>query len=105
MTFSVIAFATTLYNRKVVGVWGMSMCFLSSLLTLFVTVASMEYHVPFVSVQRLYLPCPVHTERQSMLMEALDLSTSMQNLLRWLGFTVVAPPEGEYQIYQPAEVQ
>lgn len=104
-TISVIAFATTLYNRKFIGVMTMSLIFLTSLGTLAVTVISMEYHVPFVSVQRLYFPCPVVEPWQQTVMEALDLSSSTQSLLRWLGFSVRAPLEGDYQTYESVRLQ
>ena len=104
-TISVIAFATTLYNRKLIGVMAMSLIFLTSLGTLAVTVISMEYHVPFVSVQRLYFPCPVTRPWQQAVLEALDLSSLTQSLLRGLGFSVRAPLEGDYHSYESGILQ
>jgi hypothetical protein len=87
VTFSTMFFGATLWLRRIVGDLVFGGVFLGLVLaTLVGTVLMQEVHIPEVSTQRLYLPCPapaVGTWRAE-LADSLDTSALAQSILRRL---------------------
>jgi len=93
-TFAVMMFGATLHQRKVVGELPLGVVFLGLVLgTLLCTVLLQEVHIPVVSTQRLYLPCPAPPTGswQALAAEKLDTSVLAQGALAWLRVAPATP--------------
>lgn len=78
VTFSLILFSATLYQRGILSdvQFGIGAATIT-LVCLIATVLSQELHIPFVSTQRIYLPCQEPMDDSSMeayIVKALDFS-------------------------------
>lgn len=94
--FSVCIFGATLYERGIVSAVTFGAFMVGSALTsLVTTVLSQELHVPYVSTQRIYLPCiePAEGSLEALVVTALDFSLASRYVLTWMGFDIPAPPE------------
>jgi len=85
VTFSLILFGATLYQRGILSAssFGMSSIIIVTF-CLIGTVLSQELHIPNVSTQRIYLPCtePVSGTWEAQIVNALDFSFYARNVLR-----------------------
>jgi len=86
-TFSAMMFGATLLSRKIIGNVAFGLGFAGLImLTLVGTVLMQEVHMPIVSTQRLYLPCPEPEAGswRAWLVDALDTSVLAQSALRFI---------------------
>jgi hypothetical protein len=88
VTFSLILFSATLYQRGILSdiQFGIGAATIT-LVCLIATVLSQELHIPFVSTQRIYLPChePMDDSSSSMeayIVQALDFSVYARSFWR-----------------------
>ena len=87
LTFNIILFGATLYQRKVLteAAFGVGSVFI--ILTCIVsTILSQEVHIPDVSTQRIYLPCeePVAKTLEFEIVKFLDFSRYARMILGFL---------------------
>lgn len=84
VTFSLVLFGATLYLRGLLSEkqYGIGSAFLISV-CLFGTVMCQEIHIPFVSTQRIYLPCeePVAGSNEALIVQYLDFSIYARRFL------------------------
>ena len=88
ITFSLILFGATLYLRKVISAreYGLA-SLVAVVICLLSTVLSQEYHIPYVSTQRIYLPCidPLDSHSfEGQVLQALDFSLYARKVLQLL---------------------
>ena len=84
VTFGLILFGATLYQRKILKEIEFSLlAAVTILVCLVTTVLSQEVHIPYVSTQRIYLPCvePEEGSLGSDIMIALDFSLYARSIL------------------------
>ena len=89
VTFSLILFGATMFQRKILsaeefGIASMMIIFIC----LLATVLSQEIHIPYVSTQRIYLPCkdPPMDSFEGRVLDVLDFSLYARSILtRFLG--------------------
>jgi len=89
-TFGVMLFGATLLSRKIISDTTFCSVFLGLVLaTLFATVLLQEVHIPVVSTQKLYLPCPAPPPGswQAEMASRLDTSVLAQTVLALLRTT------------------
>jgi len=80
---SMIFFAVTLQVRKIITVNQLVFCGIGSVIGILIfTVIMQEYHIPFISTQKLFIPCGQSEESSwsSWANEALDFSAGAQKL-------------------------
>lgn len=83
--FAAMLFGATLWLRKILSDIGFGGGFLMAILaTLGGTVLMQEVHIPIVSTQKIYLPCPAHAPGTlgARVEASLDFSALAQSLLR-----------------------
>lgn len=84
VTFSLILFGATLLQRGILSepAFGISSAFIV-LICLVGTVLSQEVHIPYISTQRIYLPCvePEVGSTEHMVTQALDFSLYARSIL------------------------
>ena len=85
VTFSLILFSATLYQRGIISdtQFGIGAATVT-MICLVATVLSQELHIPFVSTQRIYLPCeePVENGIEASILNALDVSVYARTFWR-----------------------
>jgi len=94
VVFSVVIFGATLYQRGIVSAFAFGAIIVGSALTsLVTTVLSQELHVPYVSTQRIFLPCvePLEGTWEASMVKALDFSVASRHVLAWMGMVVPSP--------------
>ena len=99
LVFSVMIFGATLYLRQILTAWQFGMGVMSSaLLTLTVTVLQQEVYLPYVSTQRIYLPCiePEPGTWEAAIVQALDFSLVARSVLVQLGVDLLPPPSPQH---------
>ena len=85
VTFSLILFSATLYQRGIISdvQFGIGAAAIT-MVCLIATVLSQELHIPFVSTQRIYLPCeePIENSTEAYILNALDFSIYARSFWR-----------------------
>lgn len=85
VTFSLILFSATLYQRGIISEFQFGIgAATTTLVCLVATVLSQELHIPFVSTQRIYLPCkePIANSTEAHILHALDFSIYARSFWR-----------------------
>ncbi|GFH53231.1 hypothetical protein CTEN210_09707 [Chaetoceros tenuissimus] len=85
VTFSLILFSATLYQRGIISdvQFGIGAVVIT-IVCLVGTVLSQELHIPFVSTQRIYLPCqePIEDSTEAYILNTLDFSLYARSFWR-----------------------
>ncbi len=92
--FAAMLFGATLLNRKMITGKEFGVIFGIGVIGILVlTVLSQEVHIPFVSTQRLIIPCPAAKPGTwlKMVVDCLDTSILAQNFLTKFGMEFIPP--------------
>ena len=89
-------FGASLLNRKIIDTATFALTFgVGVMSVVFITVISQEVHIPYVSTQKLIVPCPAPAEDSfyGKVVSAMDTSVAAQAFLRSFDFEITKPEE------------